>query len=285
MVEQNKGKDLKNIAKSKLVNGPYYMSKKYDGFYVQVKYTAPNKVEMWTSGGKPFYLAGLADFIMNRALFSFHIECEYNYNCDGFLGDRGKSAIMTTYRTNYAKDIYTPGDPEKDIFRVLDAVDSPHSFETRLQLVNKVFGWANGWFKVPVQHYVATLEEAEEITQKWVKQGYEGSMLKAPSHKYQPGKRTNDIIKLKPRLTADLICLDIKDGTGKYENSIGALLLQDSAGRRVWVGSGLSDADRGHGYSFWVGKVIEIEYERIDDTYIQPIIKCVREDKTIADIS
>ena len=36
MVKQNKGKDLHKVPQSKLSQGPYYVSKKYDGHYVQV---------------------------------------------------------------------------------------------------------------------------------------------------------------------------------------------------------------------------------------------------------
>ncbi len=65
---------------------------------------------------------------------------------------------------------------------------------------------------------------------------------------------------------------------------IGALLLEDSKGRVVSVGSGLSDDQRRVNSMYFVGRVIEIEYEQILDTYIQPIIKCIRADKTAEDI-
>ncbi len=284
MIRQNKGKDLDKVPKSKLSQGPYYVSKKYDGHYCTIKYDAKTQeVKMWTSGGKEFYLAAFADYIKAKSLFSFHLEFEFNYGCEGLLGDRGKSAIMTTYRTNFIKGIYTPGDPLFDTFRVLDIIDNQTNyFETRVQLL-KVFE-GSVWFTPVEQHYCSTLEEAQELAKVWVKLGYEGAMLKSPKHKYQPGKRTNDIIKIKPRKTADLVCIGTHEGEGKYENLIGSLVLQDSQGRTVKAGSGLSDEQRHIEPKWFIGRVIEIEYERIDLTYIQPIIKEVRTDKTVEDI-
>ena len=35
---------------------------------------------------------------------------------------------------------------------------------------------------------------------------------------------------------------------------------------------------------YFIGKVIEVEYEQLLATYIQPTFVCVRDDKTIEDI-
>ena len=282
MVKQNKGKDLHKVPQSKLSQGPYYVSKKYDGHYVQVEYYM-GEVTMTTSGGKKFYIKGLGDYIKANYTEDFHIECEFNYNCDGLLGDRGKSAILTTYRTNHTNGVRTNGDKHKDIFRVLDLIGTDSHFSTRIKVLEGLFGLSE-WFTVPTQILVENLETAQNLAKEYVKMGYEGAMLKTPKHVYAPGKRVNSIIKIKPRLTADLLCVGVTDGTGKYENMIGSLVLRDSKGRIVKAGSGLSDEDRNQWSTWFVGIVYEIEYERIDDTYIQPIIKHRREDKTADDI-
>ena len=282
MVKQNKGKDLHKVPKSKLSQGPYLASKKFDGHYTQIIFDGTN-VTFLTSGNKEFYLSDMADFIKNNYTQPFHIECEYNYHCEGKLGDRGKSAIITTYRTKFSKGINTTGNTSKDIFRVLDILSEPtRSFVARQEIARQLFRQMP-WFYVPMQLMVS-LDDGKELAQQWVKEGFEGAMLKHRDHLYQPGKRTNDIIKIKPRLTADLLCVGTKEGIGKYEGMIGALLLRDKAGREVWAGSGLSDADRNHMECYYIGTVYEIEYERIDETYIQPIIKYRRKDKSVEDI-
>jgi len=284
MVKQNKGKDLHKVPQSKLSQGPYYVSKKYDGHYIQIQ-LYKNIVTMTTSGGKEFYLSGLADYIKQNFTEDFHIECEYNYNCRGLLGDRGKSAVLTIYRTAFSKNIPVSGNPFKDTFRVLDMIGTDLHFSTRYQNILDMFGTTNQeWFMIPKQILVENLETAQNLAKEYVKMGYEGAMLKTPRHVYTPGKRVNSIIKIKPRLTADLLCVDTKEGTGKYEGMVGSLLLKDSKGRHVWAGSGLDDAQRQLPLNMFVGHVVEIEYERIDETYIQPIIKHIRYDKTEEEI-
>ena len=281
MIKQNKGKDLHKVPKSKLSEGPYYVSKKYDGHYIQIQKMGQD-IEFTTSGGKPFYIKGLADYINIYYQEDFHIECEYNYDCEGLLGDRGKSAILTTYRTNFEKDITVHGDSFKDLFTVLDMLGTDMMFKSRLAKLTDMFYGAD-WFRVPTQTLCPSLEEAKEMADEWVKEGYEGAMLKTPNHLYMPGKRVNSIIKIKPRLTADLLCIDVKEGTGKYVGMIGALLLEDSEGRQVWAGSGLDDYSRTMSTDYFIGTIYEIEYERIDETYIQPIIKYRRGDKSERD--
>ncbi len=288
MIKANKGKDLHKVPKSKLIDGPYILSKKYDGHYVQIKYDGQHKVRFWTSGGKEFYIAQMAYDIIRAGTPAFHIECEYNYDCEGKLGDRGKSAILTTYRTNYIKKITTPGHPHKDIFRVLDALDLVDvPFRGRVSYLGRLLGNWNSWFMLPTFIPCPDIATAELTVKRWYAEGYEGGMLKHPDHVYQPGKRTNDIIKLKPRPTADLLCIGWKHGKpdGKYFDVIGSLQLQDSEGRTCWAGSGLDDADRDLKYiEDYVGKVWEIEYDSMADTYVQPILKRSRDDKSVEDI-
>jgi DNA ligase-1 len=127
---------------------------------------------------------------------------------------------------------------------------------------------------------IATHEELDEFLKTVCNQGYEGLMLKQLDWKWKrTSSRTVDLCKYKKRRTADLLCTDATEGEGKYVGKIGALVLQDSIGRIVSVGSGLSDTDRAKSPTTYIGKVIEIEYEQIIDTYIQPTFIQVRDDK------
>ncbi len=281
MIKQNKGKDLHKIAKSKLIDRDYYASTKFDGFYVQIHYDhAFKRVKFFTSGGKPFKLAYMAAAIKLHCTESFKVECEYNHGCLGKLGDRGKSAMTTTYRTEFEKGIMSTGNGSVDIFRPFDLLDMPNTrFEDRLSRLIAIFYGFKKWFVVPTQEKVGSLAEAKALMEIKYSKGYEGIMLKSPDHIYQAGKRSNDIIKMKPRKTADLICRDWKEGTGKYEGMTGSLLLEDENHIHVWVGSGMSDEMRSKNPEQYIGKVFEIGYESFKDTYIQPILKHIRRDK------
>lgn len=129
------------------------------------------------------------------------------------------------------------------------------------------------------------LSEVQILASDYTKEGWEGLYLKHRTHIYEPGKRLNTAIKLKYRPTADLVCIGIEYGIGKYEGMIGSLILKDKEGLVVSVGSGLADIERKiTDETFWVGKIIEISYEQKLDTYIQPIYISYRCDKTIKDI-
>jgi len=104
-----------------------------------------------------------------------------------------------------------------------------------------------------------------------------------PEEIYHFEKRVNHAIKIKQRPTTDLLCIDTELGEGKYADCIGALILTDSKGRIVKVGSGLSDSDRRTHEDYFIGKIIEINYEQIMETYQQPTFVQVREDKSQED--
>lgn len=293
MIKQTKGKDLSKVPPSKLLTDDYFASIKYDGHYVQI-HKIGDEIKFYTSGGKEFYLPNIAASLVefNKGV-SFVIEAEFNYDCEGKLGDRGASAILTTYRTQFAKGECTV-ETNKEFFRVSDILhyskrtdhgmqtmreDSP--FHMRLPLLDSLY---YGGQMINVAQSLGSLEQhLEKSLPTIVKDGYEGLFLKHRDHVLAAGKRVNNAIKLKMRPTADLICVGTTSGEGKYEGMIGGLILQDTVGREVVVGSGMSDEDRARKTSYYIHEIIEIQYEQILDTYIQPTFVAVRNDKAYYD--
>ena len=294
MIAQCKGKDLSKVPKSKLLKDGWYSSIKYDGNYVQIEKIG-NIVKFWTSGGKQFYIEHIAEELLNQnPNTDFIIECEYIAYTDGKLGSRGK-CTTTTYRINFEKgitNIYTLG---QDIFKVFDCIYYEEAigqamihFTAKYPIRQTLLNNLNlGTHIEPVEVYpVNDLETILKASNLFTDSGYEGLMLIHESHQYQPGKRLNTAIKLKSRPTADLLCIDVLTGESKYAEMIGSLVLKDNEGRIVSVGSGLDDNQRRPELSDWyIGKVIEIKYEQIIDTYIQPTFVSVREDKEPKDIN
>lgn len=286
LYEQQKGKTLDKLPKSNKFNTTEYLvSTKYDGnriFIVKDKDT----VRFFTSDWKEFNLPYNYDELLNNNE-DFVLEAELNYGCIGKLGDRPKSAIITTWRTDFNKGLKsrTPG---LDVsIRVFDIVFLK---EGRVQGLNFTYEQRLAWLgvlKFPSYMKVITTTkllgyEAIQMAKNHVKDGWEGLMCVEPSSHYTYGKRGNHIVKLKYRKTADLLCIGIEAGEGKYLGMIGSLVLKDSIGRTVKVGSGLDDIDRDKRVMY-IGKIIEIEYEQILDTYIQPTFVCVRYDKQLSD--
>ncbi|MBL0709189.1 MAG: hypothetical protein JJW00_09085 [Sulfurimonas sp.] len=123
----------------------------------------------------------------------------------------------------------------------------------------------------PEWEMICNEAELKAYMKKTVDDGYEGLMLIQPDYIFtNTNSRRIDFCKYKKRPTADLLCIETTKGTGKYIGVIGALVLQDSLGRVINVGSGMSDSDRCKDPREFIGKVLEIEYEQITDTYVQP---------------
>lgn len=279
MIPQSKGKDLDKVPKSKLLLDGYYLSIKYDGNYVQI-HKKGDTVKFYTSGGKPFYIANIAEELIElNPGVDFILEAEYINESSGKLGQRRKAAKLTTYRTMFGKAKSLASEDEK--FMVFDVIKIG-TFAERLDTLVNIKGGRH--CETAVQYGPYSLEECKDSAKGFIKRGFEGVYLKHKDHEYYAGKRVNNAIKLKMRPTVDLLCTGVIAGEGKYTGMIGSLELTDSFGRVVCVGSGLSDLDRSGSVTNYLDKVIEIEYEQIMDTYIQPTFVRVREDKIIAEI-
>lgn len=136
--------------------------------------------------------------------------------------------------------------------------------------------------------------EAEAVLhfKEMLADGQEGTILKDVRSTWE-GKRKKDQIKFKGILTCDLLVVGVADGAGKYAGKVGALICQSSDGEvQVNVGTGLTDADRAQDYAFYVGKVVEVQYnERIRNkaegsvwSLFLPRFVRVRIDKDVADV-
>lgn len=136
---------------------------------------------------------------------------------------------------------------------------------------------------------VHSVEEAQAAFEELTSVGMEGLILKKPKHKYS-FKRSADWIKMKETKTMDLICTNVKEGTGKYAGMVGALHCIDNVNKptiSVWVGSGLTDADRAKDTLDYTGQTIEVKYNTVIENALKPGMKslflprfsCVRFDK------
>ncbi len=136
---------------------------------------------------------------------------------------------------------------------------------------------------------VYSLKEVEDIAKDYMEEGYEGAILKKSDSIWKDGT-SKDLIKIKAVLDADLLCIDVEEGSGKYKGKVGALVLETSCGRlKGKVGTGLSDKDRDKPFDYYIGKVIEIQYNEFiksksksTDSLFLPRFVEVREDKNTA---
>jgi DNA ligase-1 len=109
-----------------------------------------------------------------------------------------------------------------------------------------------------------TLDEILDWYHTYREQGYEGAMVK---HGKYEAKRSWNWMKIKPFHDAEFIVVDKYEGEGKYEGTLGGLVV-DFGGQLNKVGSGFTDEQR---QQFWetddiIGQKITVEYmEKTDD--------------------
>lgn len=125
-------------------------------------------------------------------------------------------------------------------------------------------------------------DEAMDMYEEALDRGYEGLVIKKEDSLAHDG-RNIDWQKIKPVDTVDVEVTGIEPGTGKYQGMVGALVC-DFAGKKIRVGSGLSDLQRNN----WildpnaiVGKTIEVSYMELskNGALRHPRLTTVRGDK------
>lgn len=140
--------------------------------------------------------------------------------------------------------------------------------------------------RVPVLYKGTNHEKIHELIEYMDKNGKEGIMInRNVEYKF---KRHNGIIKVKTMLSADLKIIGFEQGTGRLENTLGAIIV-DYKGTKVNVGSGFKDAERN---LIWGNRekllhtIAEIQYfeeSQNEDGQISirfPVFKTLRDDKT-----
>ena len=135
------------------------------------------------------------------------------------------------------------------------------------------------WYRSPVK--VGSHDDVMNVYEMHREQGYEGTVVKNLSRRWE-GKRSDAWLKLKAEESVDVRVVGTKKGAGKYEGTLGALIV-NYKGKNVPV-SGMTDLQR---RKFWrnhksiVGKLIEVVYqeETIHGSLRHPRYKRHRPDK------
>ena len=120
--------------------------------------------------------------------------------------------------------------------------------------------------------------------------GGEGVVARPEFAAYYPGKRNQYMVKLKKGVSFDLKVVALEEGTGKYKGCTGKLVCQDRNGKKIKVGSGLSDEQRRtwwspFGYDCIIGKIVQIDAMAVSTKGVlrEPRFKSIRTDKTEVD--
>ncbi len=168
-------------------------------------------------------------------------------------------------------------------FHVFDIPSLSVNQYSRLREVsNIIYTYKMTTIKYVSHYYTWTEDQANEYLARFLKEGYEGAVLKTMSNFYKH-KRTWDWMRLVPTHTEDLVCIDVFAGKGKHTGRAGGIIV-DYNGTLVKVGTGFTDAEREEIWAapeLFVGQIAEIKYKEITKagSLRQPVFLGWRYDK------
>ena len=216
---------LANIYHKGIDLSEYWISEKYDG--VRVIW---NGTQLISRGGNIYHAP------------EWFIKDFPKQKLDGELWIKRQSfeLLVSTVRDK------TPDDKawRKVKFMVFDMPESPLMFNDRINCIKRVVEDRKiPWLQLVKQWKVTTHAELMKQLQSFTKAGAEGLMLHRGTSFYK-GKRNNDLLKLKLYEDAEAVVIKHVSGKGKYQNMLGALLVEIPSGKTFKIGTGFSDNDR-----------------------------------------
>lgn len=129
-------------------------------------------------------------------------------------------------------------------YMLFDLPAHPGIFSQRLHALQRHATALNRpWLQVVEQRRLSSRKAVNDWLQQIVGNGGEGLMLHRADAPYR-GERNNDLLKLKPFEDGEAKVIAHLPGQGKYQGSLGALLVETPSGQRFKLGSGLSDSER-----------------------------------------
>lgn len=253
-------------------------------------------VTLKSRGGHPFNfskLEKLFDKYIENKFMSIVLDGELTFGDSQFTDHTAVSGLVNSAIKG------TPICMDGLVYNVFDSMTleefNEHKcgslYVDRLTRVNSVVDYIKSPMLVTAKTWIFNTHADIELEYaKLLEAGYEGLVLKKANSLYK-FKRTKDWVKLKATDTADLVCvgyIEGKPGT-KYEGSIGALQCMGVVSKKsisVNVGSGLTDNDRSIDPQYYIGKTIEVKYNKViqdtktgDWSLFLPRFVIVRSDK------
>jgi len=129
-------------------------------------------------------------------------------------------------------------------FMLFDLPQAAGGFSDRYQQLSEVVARSGVGHLAVIEHRsVASSEELQQWLHDLVQQGGEGLMLRQLDAPYSRG-RSSGMLKLKQYQDAEGVVIAHLPGKGRLEGKLGALLIKLPDGRKLKLGSGLSDQER-----------------------------------------
>jgi len=259
----------------KRMSFPVYVDTKLDG--IRCIATIGDDISLVSRNGKPFVNYPFVEEELKQlnVLEGWRIDGEITM---GHFQNLMRTVSRKEDGIELAKDA---------IYNIFDLQFSNNIFEGRHNVLQKlqvcILKKKLTHLRIVSGQIVRNMQELMTFYEAQLNAGFEGAIVKSLNGFYEY-KRSYNWMKLKPEETEDLEIVDFEEGSGKYQNQLGAFICKLSNGGRVRVGSGLMDSER---KEFWkrknelLGQTIEIKFqERTKDESLRfPVFLQFRTDK------
>ena len=289
-------KMAKSVTNKKIFDKEYYASRKLDGVRSCIYYDSKRKclrARSRTAIDLDFPLKHILEIPKFIKLF----EKNPDLVLDGEVYKHGMplnriSGLCRSQQTAYDSDVLE--------FYMYDIVDVNLTFQERLEKMYKIrdelylsFDPYRQWdsYDLKVQFVpqvkISGWDNIVKLHNKYVEEGFEGLVIRLASAKYGPGKRNNNMIKVKMYNENTFKCIGIEQGLRMYDDMV---FIMETREGKTFKAKPLGDHEQKveytNNFQFYKNKLGDCKYFNISEYGIptQPSFIAFRFDLTEADL-
>lgn len=279
-------KDFHDVATSVLEKQWWYASRKIDGVRC-LMFVKDGEIHTSSRGGKN-YDNSTYHITCNPKLKKFMLD-NPTLILDGELYVHGYSLQTLSGLARLKKETDKCDELQ---YYIYDVVDTNKTFEERLEILdhikdelqldfdpNKTFEDGDLQIQMVPHVKVEGWVQIKKTHDSYVKEGFEGAVIRRPDKKYGVNKRTNDMVKVKEYQDGEFKIIGFSEGL-RPEDMVFVCVTEDG---KEFEAKPVGPRELKHEYlermSEIVGKMATVKYFSFSDggTPTQPVLKCIRD--------
>ena len=279
-------KDFHDVATSVLEKQWWYASRKIDGVRC-LMFVKDGEIHTSSRGGKN-YDNSTYHITCNPKLKKFMLD-NPTLILDGELYIHGYSLQTLSGLARLKKETDKCDELQ---YYIYDVVDTNKTFEERLEILdhikdelqldfdpNKTFEDGDLQIQMVPHVKVEGWVQIKKTHDSYVKEGFEGAVIRRPDKKYGVNKRTNDMVKVKEYQDGEFKIIGFSEGL-RPEDMVFVCVTEDG---KEFEAKPVGPRELKHEYleriDEIIGKMATVKYFSFSDggTPTQPVLKCIRD--------
>lgn len=279
-------KDFHDVATSVLEKQWWYASRKIDGVRC-LMFVKDGEIHTSSRGGKN-YDNSTYHITCNPKLKKFMLD-NPTLILDGELYVHGYSLQTLSGLARLKKETDKCDELQ---YYIYDVVDTNKTFEERLEILdhikdelqldfepNKTFEDGDLQIQIVPHVKVEGWVQIKKTHDSYVKEGFEGAVIRRPDKKYGVNKRTNDMVKVKEYQDGEFKIIGFSEGL-RPEDMVFVCVTEDG---KEFEAKPVGPRELKHEYleriDEIIGKMATVKYFSFSDggTPTQPVLKCIRD--------